>query len=87
VTVVRAKDHQGVARRARRDAARIQRAWANYAATARALADIRPCPAVWPNSLAFGAPVHCQLLEGHVQQAGTRHRHRVVGTQSTVEWD
>jgi hypothetical protein len=85
--MVRDRDHVAVARRARRDARRLQAAWDNYAAKAKALADIRPCPSIWPNSLDDVAPVPCQLLEGHVQREGTRHRHRMLGSQATVEWD
>ncbi len=84
--MVRAKDAEGVARRARRDAKRLQRAWDDYAAKAHALTDIQPCPSVWPNSLADVAPVGCQLLAGHAER-GTRHRHRVVGSSAAVEWD
>lgn len=92
--MVRDRDHLAVASRARKDARRIQAAWDNYVTKARALADIRPCPSIWPNSLADEAPVPCQLLEGHVQRAlqagatqGRRHHHRMLGTQATVEWD
>jgi hypothetical protein len=68
--------------KAAQEAHRIRTAWDNYVAAGGALAAIRQCEAIWPTSLADLAPVQCQLLAGHDGD----HRHRIMGTQSTVNW-
>lgn len=83
--MVRDRDHQAVAARTLADARKIRRAWKQYAAATQHMAEIRPCSAVWPPSLAAD-PLHCQLLEGHANRGGTKHRHRMLGSQATVEW-
>lgn len=75
-----------LSRRAREDAARLQAAWSRYTAAGEALAGIRECGAIWPNTLADVAPVRCQLLEGHAARDGSQHRHRITGTQTILEW-
>lgn len=69
-------------------ALQLEAAHARYLSSLEALAAIRPCSAAWP-----GDPrgpgylgTTCQLLDGHVQRDGTGHRHRVLGTQVTLEW-
>lgn len=86
--MVRDRDHAAVSARARRDARKLQRAWDNYVQKTTDLASIRQCGSTWPGDPAGpgypGTP--CQLLEGHVGQ-GTKHRHRMLGSQVTVDWD
>lgn len=75
------------ARRLRRDVERLQAAYAQYVQATEDLASIQECVSIWPSSTADVAPTRCQLLEGHVERAGTRHRHRVPGTSVVLEWD
>jgi hypothetical protein len=81
------RDHVDVTIRARRDAERIRAAWDRYVETGAALAAIRPCSSIWPNSVHDVAPTQCQLLQGHNPgEDDGGHRHRILGTQVTVTW-
>lgn len=82
--MVRDRDHRAVAARTLADAKRLEAAYGAYLLAARAKASVLPCPARWPPSLADWAPVACDLLEGH--HPATKHRHRVTGTQTVLEW-
>jgi hypothetical protein len=72
---------------ARAHAAALGVAFDRYLAALAGLNSIEPCSAPWPPSLADVAPARCQLLAGHTHRDGTRHRHRVTGSQAIVEWD
>lgn len=60
-------------------------AWRTYEQRRRELEAIRPCPAAWPSDPPGPDYVgtRCQLLEDH----DGAHRHRMLGSQATVEWD
>jgi hypothetical protein len=68
---------------------KLEDALGQYVSALEHLASIRPCQEVWPADPPGPGYVgtRCQLLEGHAQQKGTRHRHRMLGSQVTVEWD
>lgn len=80
--MARDRDHVRVAAQAREDAARLRKAWDNYVAAGKALADVRQCDSVWPSSVADVAPTRCQLLHAHAGE----HRHRMLGTSVAVTW-
>jgi hypothetical protein len=67
---------------------KLQDALGRYVSALEALASIRPCLSTWPADPAGPGYVgtRCQLLEGHVQRDGTKHRHRMLGSQVTVDW-
>jgi hypothetical protein len=67
---------------------RLLDAYGNYQTTLERLASIRPCPEAWPSDPpgVNYAGTRCQLLEGHATREGTKHRHRMRGSQVTVEW-
>lgn len=71
-----------------RTAADIRAAYAAYRRTLADLRSIEPCPAHWPEDPPGpdypGTP--CQLLEGHTLRDGTKHRHRILGSQTVVQW-
>lgn len=71
------------------EAARLAEAYATYRTRLEELAAIRPCLEAWPPDPPGPdyAGTRCQLLEGHQAQRGTRHRHRMLGSQVTLEWD
>lgn len=84
-------DRHQVAAQVRRDAEAIADAYAEYLAKGEALAAVEPCPSVWPLSVHDVAPTVCQKLLGHAPgeplgQAPGGHRHRILGTQVTVDW-
>jgi hypothetical protein len=83
--MVRARDHQAVTAQARKDARKVQAAWLNYVRKTEALAAITQCGAMWPADPAGPDTVgtRCQLL---VHGRDVQHRHRVIGTQATVNW-
>lgn len=68
---------------------RLGQAHGQYLSALEHLASIRPCQSAWPGDPPGPGYVgtRCQLLEGHDVRQGTRHRHRMLGSQVTVEWD
>lgn len=67
----------------------LEAAFTEYRTRLEELQAIRPCLEAWPSDPPGPGYVgtRCQLLEGHVQREGTSHRHRMLGSQATVEWD
>jgi len=75
------------AKTARAHAAALDVAFTDYLEALRSLNRIEPCETPWPPSLSDVAPARCQLLAGHQWRDGTKHSHRIGGSQTVVEWD
>lgn len=70
------------------DTSKLDAALAAYQDRLERLSSIEPCHSAWPADPPGPGYLgtQCQLLDGHELRDGTKHRHRMMGTQVTVEW-